>query len=238
MFILHIFCRDRSWIHEKSSHDPTQRTTSRLNFFSVNHHNVCRIWGHVLWGKCLIRKDLDPQGDNTILLLLFFIYNIFIYTIIVVIQWQSHCCITMAQESTHAIASISDHGSYALDHRCFPWPKTWPVSVSEDGLRGRWWRFSTFFVRYFEEAEQEKAKSANWWSGWGTRWGPVGPVTVTTWCSWSQRVIPCHKPGSEWDDKWGQCPLITRVVAHLLSGMSHQVWTTVNFMGLEWDKSI
>ena len=29
-------------------------------------------------------------------------------------------------------------------------------------------------------------------------------------------------PGSRWD-KWGQCPLITRVITHLLSGMNHQV---------------
>ena len=31
-----------------------------------------------------------------------------------------------------------------------------------------------------------------------------------------------YNPGYEWD-KWGQCPLITGVITHLLSGMNHQV---------------
>ena len=31
-----------------------------------------------------------------------------------------------------------------------------------------------------------------------------------------------YNPGYKWD-KWGQCPLITGVITHLLSGMNHQV---------------
>ena len=41
----------------------------------------------------------------------------------------------------------------------------------------------------------------------------------TCWIVWGSLVV--HPTNRKWD-KWGQCPLITRVVTHLLSGMNHQ----------------
>ena len=40
----------------------------------------------------------------------------------------------------------------------------------------------------------------------------------TTWWLVPRIVVVGYNPGYKWD-KWGQCPLISGVITHLLSGM-------------------
>ena len=53
----------------------------------------------------------------------------------------------------------------------------------------------------------------------------VAVIVAKDMCTWwfiPRIVSGLVDPGYEWD-KWGQSPLITRVITHLLSGMNHQV---------------